>query len=100
MYFTRDRYAKLIRNIVIENVAKELDELRNAINQYDEDHKDNPDAGVLYLAHGLNNVINQMKCFDDTSETRVMLFMNMLCLISTQIQTFLPYHIPKSKFIF
>ncbi|CAF0825690.1 unnamed protein product [Rotaria sp. Silwood1] len=56
---------------------------------------DNPDAGVLYLAHGLNNVINQMKCFDDTSETRVMLFMNMLCLISTQIQTFLPYHIPK-----
>ncbi|CAF2901704.1 unnamed protein product [Rotaria sp. Silwood2] len=56
---------------------------------------DNPDAGVLYLAHGLNNVINQMKCFDDTSETRVMLLMNMLCLISTQIQTFLPYHISK-----
>ncbi|CAM4969975.1 unnamed protein product [Rotaria socialis] len=56
---------------------------------------DNPDAGVLYLAHGLNNVINQMKCFDDTSETRVMLFINMLCLLSTQIQKILPYHIPK-----
>ncbi|CAF0866004.1 unnamed protein product [Rotaria sordida] len=56
---------------------------------------DNPDAGVLYLAHGLNNVINQMKCFDDTSETRAMLAMNMLCLLSTQIQTFLPYHVLK-----
>ena len=57
--------------------------------------KDNPDAGVLYLAHGLNNVINQMKCFDENSETRVMLSMNLLCLITTQIQTLLPYHIPK-----
>jgi hypothetical protein len=38
-----------------------------------------------------------MKCFDDTSETRLMLFMNMLCLISTQIQTVLPYHIPKGR---
>ncbi|CAF3518945.1 unnamed protein product [Adineta steineri] len=56
---------------------------------------DNPDSGVLYLAHGLSNVINQMKCFDEASETRVTLLMNMLCLLSTQIQTLLPYHISK-----
>ena len=61
--------------------------------------QDNPDVGVLYLAHGLNNVINQMKCFDETSETRVLLLMNMLCFITTQIQTLLPYSIPKGKII-
>lgn len=38
-----------------------------------------------------------MKGFDETNETRVLLYMNMLCLISTQIQTVLPYHIPKGK---
>jgi len=56
---------------------------------------DNPDGGILYLAHGLSNIISQMKCFDETSETRVMLYMNLLCFLSTQIQTSLPYHIPK-----
>jgi hypothetical protein len=60
--------------------------------------QDNPDGGILYLAQGLNNIINQMKCFDEASETRVMLYMNMLCYMSTQIQTLLPYHIPKGKF--
>jgi len=59
--------------------------------------QDNPDGGILYLAQGLNNIINQMKCFDETSETRLMLYMNMLCYISTQIQTLLPYHIPKGN---
>ncbi|UJR27431.1 hypothetical protein I4U23_008720 [Adineta vaga] len=56
---------------------------------------DNPEGGILYLAHGLSNVINQMKCFDEASETRAILLMNMLCFITTQIQTVLPYHIPK-----
>jgi hypothetical protein len=41
-----------------------------------------------------------MKCFDEASETRVLLYMNMLCMISTQIQTVLPYHIPRGKFTF
>jgi len=40
-----------------------------------------------------------MKCFDETSETRMMLYMNLLCFISTQIQTQLPYHISKGRFI-
>ncbi len=62
--------------------------------------QDNPDGGILYLAQGLHNIINQMKCFDEISETRIMLYMNMLCFISTQIQTVLPYHIPKGNLIF
>ena len=41
-----------------------------------------------------------MKCFDETSETRVMLLMNMLCFITTQIQTSLPYCIPKGNILF
>lgn len=38
-----------------------------------------------------------MKSLDETSETRVLLYMNLLCLISTQTQASLPYHIPKGK---
>ncbi|CAF0759446.1 unnamed protein product [Adineta ricciae] len=56
---------------------------------------DNPDGGVLYLANGLSNVISQMKCFDEASETRALLLMNMLCFLTTQVQSTLPYHIPK-----
>ena len=36
-----------------------------------------------------------MKCFDEGSETRLILQMDMLCFVSTQIQTLLPYHISK-----
>jgi hypothetical protein len=49
------------------------------------------------LAHGLSNVINQMKCWDETNEARVLILMNMLCLLSTQVQNSLPYHIPKGE---
>lgn len=56
---------------------------------------DSPEAGVLYLAHGLANVITSMKCWDETNESRILLLMNILCYFSTQVQTSLPYHIPK-----
>ena len=36
-----------------------------------------------------------MKCFDEGSEIRLLLQMDMLCFLSTQIQNLLPYHISK-----
>lgn len=57
--------------------------------------QDNPGEGILYLTQGLDTIINRMKCFDEGSETRLILQMDMLCFVSTQIQTLLPYHISK-----
>lgn len=36
-----------------------------------------------------------MKCFDEGSEIRLLLQMDMLCFLSTQMQSSLPYHISK-----
>ncbi|CAF1006711.1 unnamed protein product, partial [Didymodactylos carnosus] len=52
-------------------------------------------SGVLYLFNGLQNVINQLRCLEDGSETKILLSMNLLCLLSTYYQVSLPYHIPK-----
>ena len=38
-----------------------------------------------------------MKCWEETNEARVLILMNILCLLSTQVQTSLPYHIPKGE---
>ena len=58
--------------------------------------QDNPEQGVLYVVRGLLNVITELP-WDATNDTRMLIFMNVLVMLSASCQETFIYHIDKGK---
>ena len=61
--------------------------------------QDSPDQGVLYLLRGLLNVL-QTYPWETHSDTKYLLFLNVLCMLSASSQEIFIHHIDKGDTYF
>lgn len=60
--------------------------------------QDNPEQEVLYLVRGLLNVLNDYP-WDANSDTKALIFINMVVMLSAMSQEQFIYHMDKGAFV-